>query len=87
MYHAGRAKDAASLLEKAPEPSNFARAAIYARLGKQEKARAAATAILAECSDCTVSAEALWPIRNRPQMAEPYLAAYLADLRQAGLPE
>ena len=87
FYHTGRAGDAATLLEKAPKPSNFLRAVVYARLGKQDEARAAVADILAECSDCTVSAERLFPTGKRPQMAEPYLAAYLADLRQAGLPE
>ena len=35
----------------------------------------------------TVSRESTWPTGHTPTMAEPYLSAYLEDLRKAGLPE
>jgi adenylate cyclase len=87
LYHANRAEDALASLKKAPEPAVWARAVVYVRLGKMDEARAAVADILKACPDCTIAKEAMWPTGKQPQMVEPYLSAYLDDLRKAGLPE
>jgi TolB-like protein len=91
-YNAGRPEEALAKLERRKGPCGdwrcwAASAAIYARLGKMDEARQIIAAFRAKQPDYTVQKEAVWPTWKNPQMKEPYLAAYLADLIKAGLPE
>ena len=87
LYSADRPKEALAWLEKAPEPSDFVLAVAYARLVEMDKARAAMARFRQAFPDYTIEDEARWPTGKQPLMAEPYLSAYLDDLRKAGLPE
>ena len=58
-----------------------------ARLGKIDEARKIIAAFREKHPYYTVQKAAVWPTWKNPQMKEPYLAAYLADLIKAGLPE
>jgi tetratricopeptide (TPR) repeat protein len=57
------------------------------RTGRMDKATSLVDGIRRNTPFITVSRESTWPTGHQPFMAEPYLSAYLGDLRKAGLPE
>jgi adenylate cyclase len=89
LYNAGRTEDALAALGRRKEPCNdcLIAAAMYARFGKLEAGRNVISTLRNKYANYTIQKEAAWPTGKRPQMKEPYLSAYLADLAKAGLPE
>jgi adenylate cyclase len=79
-YLAGRHEDALAALQRMGEPSGDMLAAVYARLGRIDDARAVMAAFVKD-TGYTIEDEARWPL------IEPLKQAYLDDLRKAGMPE
>jgi TolB-like protein/DNA-binding SARP family transcriptional activator len=80
-YLAGRYEDALAEMQALNKPRRLLIAAIYARLGRSKEARAMMVRYLAELPQQTLRNEARWPL------VEPLKSGWLADLRQAGLPQ
>ena len=57
------------------------------RTGQIDKARSLVNDIRTNRPDLTIATERTYPTGHQPFMAEPFLTAYLDDLRAAGLPE
>ncbi|MET0482773.1 MAG: adenylate/guanylate cyclase domain-containing protein [Aestuariivirgaceae bacterium] len=87
-YNAGRIDDAVAELGRRKEPCKdcLVLAAAYARKDRLDAARKVIDTFRQKQPTYTVAEEARWPTGQIPQLAEPYLAAYLADLEKAGLP-
>jgi len=86
-YFAGRPEDAIATFRKMDEPWEINLAAAYARLDKLEEARTSIAQALKGKPGWTIKREAVWPTTRQPQLVEPLLKAYLADLAKAGLPQ
>ncbi|MEK1851437.1 MAG: hypothetical protein AAAC48_05995 [Phyllobacterium sp.] len=86
-YLADRPADAVVQLQKMERQWQVNLAAAYARLGKLDEARASITKLLKDKPGWTIKSEAVWPTTRQPQLIEPLLKLYLADLAKAGLPE
>jgi adenylate cyclase len=85
LYHAGRFEEALSALRKVGDPPNLLRrhlAATYVRLGRMGEARRVAAEFLKQDPTYTLQREQNWPYKDRDM-----LRAFVADLRDAGLPE
>jgi tetratricopeptide (TPR) repeat protein len=80
-YLSGRHEDALAELQALNKPRWLLMAAIHARLGHNEEARAVMARYLAEFPQQTLKDEARWPL------IEPLKSQWLADLREAGLPQ
>jgi TolB-like protein/class 3 adenylate cyclase len=80
-YLAGRPQDALAELEQMRDPPALKRAAVFARLGRLDEARAVIVQFLKDRPGYTLRDEAFRPVK------EPLKQAYLDDLRKAGLPE
>ena len=87
-YNAGRVDDAVAELGRRKDPCKdcLVLAAAYVRQNKLDEARKVVAAFREKYPTYTIAEEARWPTGRTPQLAEPYLAAYLADLEKAGLP-
>lgn len=57
------------------------------RTGRLDEARNLVETIRRERPHITIAHERNWPTGRQPFLAEPFLSAYLDDLRKAGLPE
>jgi tetratricopeptide (TPR) repeat protein len=86
-YHGNRPEEALAELKKLNQPEEFLMAAIYARLGRLDEARATMDGIRKQWPTYTIRDEATFPGGKHPQLKEPLQQAYLDDLRKAGLPE
>jgi len=86
-YNAGRTDDAVAEFGRRKEPCTncLVLAAIYARQNKLDEARKVIDGFRRKYPTYTIAQESRWPTGELPQLAEPYLAAYLADLEKAGL--
>jgi tetratricopeptide (TPR) repeat protein len=80
-YLSGRYEDALIELRALNKPRWLLMAAIHARLGHSGEARAVMARYLAEFPRQTLRDEARWPL------IEPLKSRWLADLREAGLPQ
>jgi tetratricopeptide (TPR) repeat protein len=84
LYHCGQYDAAAAALSRIAQPPNLVRrhlAATYVRLGEVDKAREVAAEFLRNDPEYTLDRENIWPYKDA-RVAE----AFLADLRDAGLP-
>ena len=61
--------------------------AALVRAGRMDQARNLVDTMRREKPHITIASESTFPTGRQPQMAEPFLSAYLDDLRKAGLPE
>ncbi|HVR68208.1 MAG TPA: adenylate/guanylate cyclase domain-containing protein [Verrucomicrobiae bacterium] len=86
-YLANRPEEALSEFQKVGADSGTTLAAVYARLGQMDKARAVMAEFVKQSPDWTLRDEALWPTGKRAGLKEPLASAYLEDLRKAGMPE
>lgn len=88
-YNAGRIDDAIVEFGRRKQPCTdcINLAAAYARKNRLEEARKVISAIRQKYPSYTIADESRWPTGQTPQLAEPYLSAYLADLAKAGLPQ
>jgi adenylate cyclase len=86
-YLAGRPEDALAEFKKVASPWGPNLAAVYARLGRIDEARAVIADFKKSFPDYTLNDEATYPAGRHPQLAESLQKAYLEDLRKAGLPE
>jgi adenylate cyclase len=88
-YNAGRIDDAIAEFGRRKQPCTdcINLAAAYARKNRLEEARTVISAIRQKYPSYTIAHESRWPTGQTPQLAEPYLSAYLADLAKAGLPQ
>ncbi|MEK1852398.1 MAG: tetratricopeptide repeat protein, partial [Phyllobacterium sp.] len=86
-YLADRPADTVALFQKMEQPWDVNLAAAYARLGKLDEAHASIAKLLKNKPGWTLKDEAVYPTTKQPQLVEPLLKPYLADLAQAGLPE
>lgn len=85
LYHCRRYEDSLAALLRMSHPPNLVRrqlAAVYVRLGRIDEARKAAADFLREDPNYTLEREMVWPHKNPKD-----LDAFVADLRQAGLPD
>ncbi|WP_457299735.1 adenylate/guanylate cyclase domain-containing protein [Phyllobacterium sp. P5_D12] len=85
-YLADRPADAITQFQKMEEPYLTNLAAAYVRDGKLDEAHASIAKFLKKRPRWTVKDEAVWPTTKQPQMVEPLLSRYLAELATAGLP-
>ena len=84
LYHAGRYEEAITALTRMSVMPNLVRrhlAASYVRLGRMEDARGVAGEFMKLDPDYRLEREQVWPYKD-PKL----LDAFVADLRQAGLP-
>ena len=61
--------------------------AALVRTGRIEQARNLAVTIRRERPNITIDLERTWPTGRQPMLPEPFLSAFLDDLRKAGLPD
>jgi len=84
---AGRPEEALAEYGQIWGPCDLCQVVALVRTGRMDKARSLVSEIRKNDPEITIASERTFPTGHQPQMAEPFLSAYLDDLRKAGLPE
>ena len=84
---AGRPEEALAEYAQISGPCDVCQVVALVRTGRMDKARSLVEDIRKDTPEITIASERTFPTGRQPQMAEPFLSAFLDDLRKAGLPE